>query len=131
MDELDVQAITVDHAAATPPFEQVRAHIAGLIASGRLPSGTKLPTVRRLATDLRLATNTAARAYRELEADGLVVTHGRRGTFVNSELTGAGADSDVAIRAREATAVFVKEVRALGLTRGEATQLVEQGWVEG
>lgn len=130
MDELDVDAITVDHSAATPPFEQVRAHIAARIASGALAPGTKLPTVRRLATDLQLATNTAARVYRELEADGLIVTHGRRGTFVNSRFTEAGADSDLACRAREATVSFVKEVRALGLTRAEATQLVERCWAD-
>ena len=43
-----------------------------------------MPTVRALAEQVGLAVNTVARVYRELEADGVVVTEGRRGTFVRS-----------------------------------------------
>ena len=50
--------ITVDLAAAEPPYEQVRAQIAGLIATGQLGEGDRLPTVRALAADLGLAVNT-------------------------------------------------------------------------
>lgn len=130
MDVLDVDAIQVDPASATPPFEQVRAHIAGLIASGDLPPGTKLPTVRKLAADVGLAANTAARVYRELESDGLIATHGRRGTFVSSEITEAGSRSEVATQARDAAAEFTKRSRQLGLSRSEAVRLVEQTWNE-
>lgn len=130
MDTLDIDAIRLDTTSATPPFEQVRAHIAGLIASGALPSGTKLPTVRRLAEDLGLAANTAARVYRELESDGLIVTEGRRGTFVSSEITRSGSKSEVATRARTAATDFAKSARLLGLTKSEALQLVDQSWTE-
>lgn len=128
MDSLDVQAIRIDSTSATPPFEQVRAHIAGLIARGELPPGTKLPTVRQLAADVGLAANTAARVYRELESDGLVVTHGRGGTFVTSEITEPGSSSEVATLARTAAGEFTTEARRLGLSRSEAVQLVEQSW---
>ena len=74
--------ITVDHASQVPPFEQIRLSVAGQIHSGQMPPGTRLPTVRQLATDLALAPNTVARAYRELESAGLVITAGRRGTVV-------------------------------------------------
>lgn len=130
MDSLDVPAIRVDPTSATPPFEQVRAHIAGLVARGELAPGTKLPTVRQLAADLGLAAKTAARVYRELEADGLIVTHGRRGTSVNSQITEAGSQSEVANLARAAAAEFTTRSRQLGLTRQEAVQLVEQAWNE-
>jgi len=65
-----------------PPFEQLRAQFAAQIESGRLAAGAKLPPVRRLADQLGLAANTVARAYRELETAGLVVTGGRNGTSV-------------------------------------------------
>ncbi|MGZ4441641.1 MAG: GntR family transcriptional regulator [Nocardioidaceae bacterium] len=106
-----------------PPFEQLRSQIASQVAGGELPAGTKLATVRQMAADLGLAANTVARAYRELEADGVIVTQGRRGTFVRSE-----------VLAREATPVseiaqeYVAQVRRLGLTRAEAVRLVEQAW---
>ncbi|MEK8108118.1 GntR family transcriptional regulator [Micromonospora sp. M12] len=56
------------------PYEQVRGQLAELIGDGRLPVGSRLPTVRQLAADLRLAANTVARAYRELEVAGLLET---------------------------------------------------------
>jgi GntR family transcriptional regulator len=76
--------ITVDLRDATPPFEQIRAQIASLIAVGHLADGTRLPTVRALAGDLGVATGTVARAYKELEAHGLVESRRRLGTVVTS-----------------------------------------------
>ena len=78
--------MTIDSESATAPFEQVRTQIASAVAAGQLSAGTKLPTVRQLSADLGLAANTVARAYRELEADAVIATHGRRGTFVRSEV---------------------------------------------
>jgi DNA-binding transcriptional regulator YhcF (GntR family) len=76
--------ISVDPASPMPPFEQVRAQLAAAMTGGELVAGTRLPTVRRLADDLGLAVNTVARAYRELEAAGLVETRGRGGTVVTA-----------------------------------------------
>jgi GntR family transcriptional regulator len=74
--------ITIDLETATPPYEQVQAQISALIAVGELQPGTRLPTVRSLAGDLGVAAGTVARAYRELEAAGVVTTHRRQGTVV-------------------------------------------------
>ena len=104
------------------PFDQLRSQIARRAASGDFPPGKKLPTVRGLATELGLAPNTVARAYRELEADGVVVTEGRRGTFVAA--TAAGSSTD----ARSAADDYVAVVRRLGLGCSEATRLVEKAW---
>lgn len=111
-----------DPAADQPPFDQLRTQIARRAASGDLPAGTRLPTVRALARELGLAANTVARAYRELEADGIVVTEGRRGTFV---APGAAAEST---DARRAAADYAAAARRLGLTREEATRLLERAW---
>lgn len=77
------QHIFVDLNAALPPYEQIRAQISSLISLGELPTGSKLPTVRALATDLGVASGTVARAYKELEAAGLVTSRRRAGTVVN------------------------------------------------
>lgn len=70
-------AVHVDTASPVPPYEQIRAQLAALITTGRMPEGERLPTVRQLAADLGLAAGTVARAYRELEAASLIRT--RRG----------------------------------------------------
>jgi DNA-binding transcriptional regulator YhcF (GntR family) len=107
--------IGYDPRSPVPPYEQVRAQLARQIQSGGLAPGTRLPTVRRLAGDLGLAVNTVARAYRELERDGLVATRGRNGTVV------AGADEGSALHA---AAEYAATVRALGLPADRALDLV-------
>jgi DNA-binding transcriptional regulator YhcF (GntR family) len=54
----------------------------GLIVSGQLGAGERLPTVRQTAADLGVAPGTAAKAYKLLERDGLVVTRTGAGTRV-------------------------------------------------
>ena len=110
----------VDPAAADPPYEQIRAQIAAQVASGELAPGTRLPSVRALAQQLGLATNTVARAYRELEHSGVVTTRGRNGTVVNDD----GADH----AAKEAAAGYADVMRALGVRQDVALELVRRAF---
>lgn len=81
--------IDLDPRSDEPPYEQIRIQIRALIATGTLETGTRLPSIRQLAGDLGVATNTVARAYRELEADGVVHSRGARGTTVIDDAKGA------------------------------------------
>lgn len=74
--------VSLDTASPVPPFEQIRSRVAELIVSGTLASGQRLPAVRQLAGDLRVAPGTVARAYKELETAGLLVTRRGAGTRV-------------------------------------------------
>ncbi|HSE10548.1 MAG TPA: GntR family transcriptional regulator [Nocardioidaceae bacterium] len=121
-----MERISIDHDSSVPPFEQLRSQVAALVAQGELAPGTRLGTVRQTAADLGLAVNTVARAYRELEADGVVVARGRQGTFVRSAVMDGTSDSGVI--ARKAAADYVRTVRRRGLTKAEALRLVEDGW---
>ncbi|MBO0679537.1 GntR family transcriptional regulator [Mycolicibacterium sp. S2-37] len=110
--------VQIDAQAARPLFEQLRLQIIDGVRDGRLPPGTRLPTVRDLAGQLDLAVNTVARAYRELETSGIVETRGRFGTFV------ARSDpSDTAMATAAHT--FVAAARALGVGRDDAIRYVE------
>jgi DNA-binding transcriptional regulator YhcF (GntR family) len=110
--------LVIDRGSEVPPFEQVRDAITAQVDSGVLAPGFRLPPVRTLAADLDLAPNTVARAYKELEALGVVETRGRAGTFV--------AGRGVARTAREAAAAYVATTRSLGLSDDEAMALVER-----
>jgi DNA-binding transcriptional regulator YhcF (GntR family) len=103
-----------------PPYEQIRQQVAALVASGELAAGTRLPSVRALAEQLELASNTVARAYRELEHAGVVTTRGRAGTVVN----GDGADR----AAKEAARTYADAMRALGIGQDEALGLVRRAF---
>jgi GntR family transcriptional regulator len=66
----------------TGPAATIYRQFRGLITSGQLGAGERLPTVRQIARDLGVAQGTAARAYKLLESDGLVITRTAAGTRV-------------------------------------------------
>jgi DNA-binding transcriptional regulator YhcF (GntR family) len=99
---------------------QLRSALERRIASGRLLPGDRLPTVRELARELDLAPNTVAKAYRELEAGGFVVTAGRRGTFVAERLPEADATRALA----DAAEAFTRRVSQLGVSERDALAAV-------
>ena len=74
--------LEVDPDAPVPPYEQLRQQITALVLAGALARGDRLPSIRQLANDLGLAGGTVARAYRELEAEGVVASRGRHGTTI-------------------------------------------------
>lgn len=110
--------ITVDPTSGTPPYEQLRVQVRDAVTSGALAAGAKLPTVRGLAEELGLAVNTVARAYRELEADGVIETRGRNGTFI------AQHGDPTQQQAQDAARQFAERVRRLGLPEDAALALV-------
>lgn len=64
------------------PARDIYRQLRGLIASGQLGAGERLPTVRQTASDLGVAPGTVARAYKLLEGEGLVVSRTAAGTRV-------------------------------------------------
>lgn len=104
--------LAIDPQSPHPPFEQLRRQLIERIMTRALPAGTRLPAVRALAAELGLAANTVARAYKELESEGYLITRGRAGTSV-APIAPPGAD---AVREAEAeTAAYVRRMRSLGL----------------
>ncbi|GAB2694837.1 GntR family transcriptional regulator [Thalassiella azotivora] len=111
--------VVVDADSDVAPYEQVRRQVREHVDSGRLAPGDRLPPVRVLAAEIGIAANTVARAYTELERDGLLVGRGRAGTFV--------ADDD-GRAARRAAREFVTRVRTLGVGEDEAVALVRSAY---
>ncbi|MFG6446000.1 GntR family transcriptional regulator [Microbacterium sp. P06] len=109
--------IVIDPRSPVPPFEQLRAGLVADVSSGDLAAGSRLPTVRRLAEDLGLAPGTVARAYRELEASGIIETRGRNGTFV------AFSGDPALEQAQRAAATFAEQMRALRVSTDQAIAL--------
>lgn len=101
--------LEVDLVAGVPPYEQIRSQVLAHVAAGRLRAGDRLPTIRALATDLGVAAGTVGRAYRELEAAGVVQTRRRTGTVVAA---GRGAADDAV---GHLAADLVAMARAAGL----------------
>jgi GntR family transcriptional regulator len=106
--------VTIVTSSPEPVYEQIVRQIHAGVATGTLPGGTGLPTVRQLADDLQINRNTVARAYKQLEDQGVIQTAGRKGTFVRSDA------------AREVT--LVKAGMAERSVRQMVTSLLGEGW---
>lgn len=100
--------LRIDPTAPLPPYEQLQRQLIDQISAGHLPPETKLPAVRRLAADLGIAPGTVARAYKELESEGYLVTRGRNGTWV------APMGDDPARAAKALATHYVTTMRSLG-----------------
>jgi GntR family transcriptional regulator len=109
----------VDSRSPTPIYAQLDRSIRAAIATGTLPSGSQLPTVRQLAVDLAVNANTVARVYAQLERDGILETQRGVGTFVRAS---PSPQSARAHRERELRALiqrFVGDAALLGFTLPE------------
>jgi len=76
--------IQINRNLAIPIYTQIVGQLQFDIATGRLPSGTLLPSIRDLAHDLNLAPMTITQAYQELRQLGLIETRPGLGTYVAS-----------------------------------------------
>ena len=110
--------IQIEAASRVPIFAQIVRQVRYLIAAGRLRPGEELPAIRNLADRLVINPNTVARAYRELEAAGVLETRGRFGTFVASV---DPADSVMTAAAH----AFAEAARAQGLGKADALRYID------
>jgi DNA-binding transcriptional regulator YhcF (GntR family) len=117
----DAMVIDIDTESAVPAFEQLRTQLADMVRSGTLATGTRLPSIRQLASDLGLAPGTVARAFRELESEGLVTSRVRHGTVVAPVRHTASASRD---QLEDAARAFALAARRLGLSDREALDAV-------
>ncbi|MHC4153741.1 MAG: GntR family transcriptional regulator [Planctomycetota bacterium] len=73
---------SIDNASGRPVYQQIIDQVKRDIALGRLLKEEKLPTVRQLAARLAINPNTIAKAYRQLEQEGIITTRPGAGAFV-------------------------------------------------
>jgi GntR family transcriptional regulator len=116
--------LRVDMAGPLPVYAQIVAQIRSAIASGVVRPGEFLPSLRDAAKSLRINPHTVAKAYRELEAEGLVRTDQGRGTQVVGDV---GRLSDAHRRERLARLAeqLVVEGYLLGATAEQIAKAVD------
>jgi len=114
--------ITIRRDAGESPAEQVHDQIRGLITTGHLLAGDRLPSVRQLASDLSIAPGTVAKAYRLLEDDGLATSRIGSGTRVSD--TARPAAGGIADAAR----ALAEIAKAEGLALADAQRVLRAVW---
>ncbi|MCL5278898.1 MAG: GntR family transcriptional regulator [Planctomycetes bacterium] len=72
----------IDNASERAVYLQIIDQVKRDVALGRLAREERLPTVRQLSQQLTINPNTIAKAYRQLEQEGIIVTRSGAGAFI-------------------------------------------------
>jgi len=96
------------------------------IAKGVLREGDKIPSVRELSATLLVNPNTVAKAYQELERQGVIVTVRGKGTFAAAPAASPGMERERLERLKSGLNGLVVEAKHLGMSRNEFAAWVER-----
>ncbi|MBY0588449.1 GntR family transcriptional regulator [bacterium] len=117
--------LSIDPRSQQPIYDQVVRQIKFAIASGVLQPGSMIPSVRELAKELVLNPNTIARAYRELQADGILETVRGVGLRVQSKARRRCVNEQrELIRAR--LEQMIREASTSSLAREEVEAMIDR-----
>lgn len=111
---------SIDLTSRIPIYEQIYNKVIELIISGTLKENDQLPSVRNFAKDAGVNPNTVAKAYQELERNGVIYSLQGRGSFI--------AKPDSAVFQKSALAEFDKSViHAVkrGISAGELKKRID------
>lgn len=115
--------ININFRDSRPIYEQVKTALRKLIVSGAMPPDEKLPSVRELAAQLVINPNTIQRAYRELEAEGYIISKPGKGSYANIRTQ---VDEGRKAELLAAMDEIVVELLFLGVTAGELEERIRQ-----
>lgn len=115
--------VVIERSLDEPVYEQIARQIRECVASGELPAGTRLPTVRILASDLGVNLNTVARAYWLLEEEGFVSIRNRSGAEVLAPAIKPAADRE---RLCQELRKILARMRQAGFSTEELRRLADR-----
>lgn len=121
--------VHVNSASGLPLYLQIESQLKHAVAAGALKQGDALPSVRKMASDLRINPNTVARAYQNLERDGVIRTVPGGGTYVADNVPGLLKTEKVK-RLRPLAMQVAVEGTHLRLSPDEILKLVQESLAE-
>jgi DNA-binding transcriptional regulator YhcF (GntR family) len=110
--------------SGVPIYLQLMEQVKHAIETGALRAGEQLPGIRPLAEELVINPNTVAKAYRELEHEGVIELRHGAGAFV-SQAAASARMTDKLRAAQPVVAAAVERLRSRGVTDDEIRRLFE------
>lgn len=111
-----------------PVYLQVIRHFKEKIANGELVPGDEIPSRRELANMLKINPNTAQRAYKEMEEQGLIHTEKNHPSKITTDMKVLGMVREELLV--EAVDTFVASVRSINVPVDELLNLVKTKYAE-
>ncbi len=116
--------LRINFSSGVPIYLQLMEQVKHAVETGAIRGGEQLPTIRKIAEDLAMNPNTVARAYRELESEGLIEVRHGSGAYVAEPKT-SSAKAAAIRRAGEALRQAIEKGRALDLSESELRRVFE------
>lgn len=110
-----------------PVYLQVVRHFKEEIATGKLEAGQEIPSRRELAAALHINPNTAQKAYKEMEEQGLIYTEGNSPSRITTDKSKLGSIREELIL--EAVHTFVESIKKIDVPVDELLYLVKETYV--
>ncbi len=112
----------LNQSSGMPIYLQLMEQVKHGVEIGALRPGDQLPTIRKIAEDLVMNPNTVARAYRELEHEGIIELKHGSGAFIRGSVT---RDEKVTRKAQAVVQSMVERLAGAGFNGDEIRRLVE------
>lgn len=119
--------LVVDPSDAVPVWKQIEEGMRRLVATGAMPRGAPVPSVRELAKNLRVNPATVAKAYQRLSEAGVLKVKRGEGTFVE-ENPPALRRGERREALREGAGRYASLAYTLGAAREEAADELDNAW---
>ena len=112
-----------------PLYEQLVEQLRRQLFLGIIEAGQALPSVRQLATELGINPNTIQKAYRRMEAEGMIISVPGKGSFISDDL------ADMLKKQRDEqlqkTRQHIRTCRDMGLDQETIRKLTDEVYKEG
>ncbi|MCY0900790.1 MAG: GntR family transcriptional regulator [Firmicutes bacterium] len=119
--------LQVDARSSVPMYQQLVEGVRLAVARGDLRAGDRLPSVRELASAMVINHNTIARAYQELEREGLIEVLRGRGTFI-SQTPAVARPEERREEMRESLRKLVLDAYHLRMSQEELESMLRSQW---
>jgi GntR family transcriptional regulator len=108
-----------------PAYKQIANRLTAAMADGALKTGDRLPTIRELNELLGVNPNTVAKAYRELELKGIILSERGSGSFIQAQPPAPGAGEKKA-RLGNLYDRLLADAASSGLTESELLSFIKE-----
>lgn len=121
--------VQLDYKSSVPIYEQIMEQVKLHVMRQHLRPGDAIPSVRKLALELKITPGTVAKAYQELERQGVIETIRGKGTFIAQELVPREDEAKLS-EIRKQLGSQITELRMMGYDKKQIVELVKQIYEE-
>ena len=117
----------VEYNSGIPVYRQIINQACAAVAAGAFKPGDQLPTIRALSERLNVNPNTVAKAYRELELKGIIVSERGSGSFIQAQPpTPPPGAREKKAKLKDLYHRLVADAASSGLTEGELLSFIKE-----